>query len=78
MSAWYIFSAMGFYPFDPCGGEYVLGEPQLDEVELKVGEGKTFRIVCGNSWSSELELESGILHPFSNSNSGLQLLYVQS
>ena len=23
MSAWYIFGALGYYPFDPCGGEYV-------------------------------------------------------
>lgn len=34
MSAWYLFSAMGLYPFDPCGGEYVLGAPQLKEVVL--------------------------------------------
>lgn len=34
MSAWYLFSAMGFYPFDPCGGEYVLGAPQLGKVVL--------------------------------------------
>ena len=31
MSAWYLFSAMGFYPFNPCGGEYVLGAPQIGE-----------------------------------------------
>ena len=42
MSAWYIFSAMGFYPFDPCGGEYVLGEPQLDEISIDVGNGNEF------------------------------------
>ena len=36
MSAWYIFSAMGFYPFNPCGGEYVLGAPQLPRVTLNV------------------------------------------
>ena len=36
-------------PFDPCGGEYVLGEAQLDEIELKVGEGKTFRILGGEN-----------------------------
>ena len=44
MSAWYIFGAMGFYPFDPCGGEYVLGAAQLDEVSLRVGGGE-FRVV---------------------------------
>ena len=35
MSAWYIFAAMGFYPFDPCGGEFVLGAPQLKEVKVR-------------------------------------------
>ncbi len=35
MSAWYIFSALGFYPLDPCGGEYVLGAPQLPKAVLK-------------------------------------------
>jgi len=43
MSAWYIFSAMGFYPFDPCGGAYVLGGAQLDEVEVNV-QGGTFKV----------------------------------
>ena len=35
MSAWYLFSAMGFYPFNPCGGEYVIGAPQLSKVTLR-------------------------------------------
>ncbi len=34
MSAWYVFSAMGFYPFNPCGGEYVIGAPQVPKVAL--------------------------------------------
>ena len=37
MSAWYVFSVMGFYPFDPCGGLYVLGAPQVGKVRVKVG-----------------------------------------
>jgi len=37
MSAWYIFSAMGFYPFNPCGGEYVIGAPQLPRITLNLG-----------------------------------------
>ncbi|MBQ0031616.1 MAG: GH92 family glycosyl hydrolase [bacterium] len=36
MSAWYLFSAMGFYPFNPCGGEYVIGAPQVPRVEIEV------------------------------------------
>ena len=43
MSAWYIFSALGFYPFDPCGGKYVLGEPQFSEISVKTGN-KVFRV----------------------------------
>ena len=34
MSAWYLFSAMGFYPFNPCGGEYVIGAPQIEKATL--------------------------------------------
>ena len=37
MSAWYLFSAMGFYPFNPCGGEYVIGAPQVEKVKIKLG-----------------------------------------
>ena len=55
MSAWYVFSAMGFYPFNPCGGEYVIGAPQLPRAELKIengeckiGERKTFSVVAKN------------------------------
>ena len=50
MSAWYLFSALGFYPFNPCGGEYVIGAPQLPRVEIEVGrrggQRKTFRVVA--------------------------------
>ena len=40
MSAWYLFSAMGFYPFNPCGGEYIIGAPQVEKVTLLVGNVK--------------------------------------
>ena len=35
MSAWYLFSAMGFYPFNPCGGDYVVGAPQVEKVTIR-------------------------------------------
>ena len=47
MSAWYLFSAMGFYPFNPCGGEYVIGAPQVACAKLRVGSGE-FRVVARN------------------------------
>lgn len=34
MSAWYLFSALGFYPVDPVSGEYVIGSPFFDTVTL--------------------------------------------
>jgi len=48
MSAWYVFSAMGFYPFNPCGGEYVIGAPQVPKVALGVGVGKVFTVIARN------------------------------
>ena len=48
MSAWFLFSAMGFYPLNPCGGDYVLGAPQVPEVKLALPGGKTLRIVAKN------------------------------
>lgn len=44
MSAWYIFSAIGFYPVNPASGEYVLGAPQLKQVSIRVSEHKSFVI----------------------------------
>lgn len=44
MSAWYMFSAMGFYPVDPVSARYVLGAPQMPEFKLHLAGGKTFTI----------------------------------
>jgi len=46
MSAWYIFSALGFYPVNPCGGEYVLGAPQLPRMTIRLPEGKKFNVIA--------------------------------
>ncbi|WP_158798761.1 GH92 family glycosyl hydrolase [Pedobacter sp. L105] len=48
MSAWYFFSAMGFYPVNPVGGDYVFGAPQLKKIQLKVPGHKTFTIEAKN------------------------------
>ena len=44
MSAWYVFSAMGFYPVDPVSGRYELGTPLYSEVKLHLADGKTFTV----------------------------------
>ena len=46
MSAWYIFSAMGFYPVNPVSGEYVFGAPQFPKFTLHLADGKTFTILA--------------------------------
>ena len=48
MSAWYIFSAMGIYPVNPCGGEYVIGAPQLEEVIIDLPDRKQFTVKAIN------------------------------
>jgi len=48
MSAWYVFSALGFYPVDPCGGDYVLGAPQVPGAEIRLPGGRRFRIKAVN------------------------------
>lgn len=46
MSAWYMFSAMGFYPVNPVSGEYVFGAPQMPKFVLHLQGGKTFTILA--------------------------------
>ncbi len=48
MSAWYIFTAMGFYPVNPADGRYVFGAPQLSKISLAVAVGKSFIIEAKN------------------------------
>jgi predicted alpha-1,2-mannosidase len=44
MSAWYLFSAMGFYPVAPGSGRYELGSPLIKTAVLKLENGKTLSI----------------------------------
>ena len=43
-SAWYIFSALGFYPVCPASDEYVMGAPLFKKATLHLANGKTFTI----------------------------------
>lgn len=49
MSAWYLFSAMGFYPVDPVSGDYSIGSPQVDSAEITLANGKIFKMVAENN-----------------------------
>jgi predicted alpha-1,2-mannosidase len=43
-SAWYVFSALGFYPVCPGTNEYVFGSPLFEKVEMEMPNGQTFTI----------------------------------
>ena len=58
MSAWYVFSAMGFYPFNPCGGAYVLGAPQVPRATIRLPGGKSFTIRANNLSKENLYVKS--------------------
>ena len=46
MSAWYVFSAMGFYPVNPVSGEYEIGTPLFPEMRMHLDNGKTFTVLA--------------------------------
>jgi predicted alpha-1,2-mannosidase len=48
MSAWYLFSALGFYPVNPVSGEYVLGAPQFPEVTLLLPGNRKLSVIAKN------------------------------
>ena len=46
MSAWYVFSAMGFYPVDPVSGKYEIGTPLFPEMQMHLSNGNTFTVLA--------------------------------
>jgi putative alpha-1,2-mannosidase len=48
MSAWFLFSSLGFYPLDPVSGEYVIGAPQVPEATIPLANGKRFSMKAEN------------------------------
>lgn len=49
MSAWYVLSAMGFYPVNPSNGCYVFGSPVINSAVINVGNNKTFTMDVRNN-----------------------------
>ena len=48
-SAWYVFSALGFYPVCPGTNQYVIGTPYFDKVTLHLENGKTLAIKAADN-----------------------------
>jgi predicted alpha-1,2-mannosidase len=62
MSAWYVFSAMGFYPFNPASGEYQIGSPIFEKTTIKVSDNKNFTIISNNVSDKNIYIQSATLN----------------
>lgn len=62
MSAWYVFSAMGFYPVDPVAQSYAIGSPLFDKVEMKLPDGKIFTVIAKNQSAENVYIQSATLN----------------
>jgi predicted alpha-1,2-mannosidase len=58
MSAWFVFSALGFYPVDPVSALYVFGSPLFDRVEVALGGGRTLRVVANGNGADRPYIQS--------------------
>lgn len=58
MSAWYILSALGFYPVDPVSGNYILGSPLFDQATVDLGNGKQLRVEVTRSDPSHAYIQA--------------------
>lgn len=58
MSAWYMLSAMGFYPVDPVSGNFVFGAPQMPKIVLHLTDGKTFTVIAENLSKEHMYVDS--------------------
>ncbi len=58
MSAWYIFTALGFYPVCPGSGEYVIGSPALPEATMHLSNGKVFTMTARNLSPRNIYIQS--------------------
>lgn len=45
MSSWYVFNAIGFYPFSPADPKYIVSVPLFDKVSIQLANGNTYTIV---------------------------------
>ncbi|MCO4292477.1 GH92 family glycosyl hydrolase [Solitalea sp. MAHUQ-68] len=61
-SAWYVFSAMGFYPVCPATDQYVLGAPLFKKIILKLENGKSFVIEAPKNSDKNLYVKSALFN----------------
>ncbi|HSO77540.1 MAG TPA: glycoside hydrolase domain-containing protein, partial [Bacteroidales bacterium] len=62
MSAWYVFSAMGFYPMNPADGKFIIGSPALDRASIALPNGKKFTIIAENNSPDKSVIDKVLLN----------------
>ncbi|MDG1422633.1 MAG: GH92 family glycosyl hydrolase, partial [Flavobacteriaceae bacterium] len=58
MSAWYVFSSLGFYPVTPGSNQYIIGSPLFDKATIHLENGKTFTIEAKNNSKENKYIQS--------------------
>jgi putative alpha-1,2-mannosidase len=62
MSAWYLFTALGFYPVNPASGDYMIGSPLFTKMTLRLSNGKRFTVTAENNSSKNIYIQSASLN----------------
>jgi predicted alpha-1,2-mannosidase len=62
MSAWYMFSSMGFYPVAPGSDEYSLGSPSVKSARLQLENGQTFTVEAINQSDKNVYVQKVLLN----------------
>jgi len=76
-SAWYVFSALGFYPVAPATNQYVIGSPLFDEAKLHLQNGNTFTITADGNGKDNSFIQSARLNNKSFDNTWIATETIQ-
>jgi predicted alpha-1,2-mannosidase len=69
MSAWYVFSSMGFYPVFPASGVYVIGSPVVNKATIQTTSGRPFTVQAVNNSDQNIYIQNITLNGKSYKNS---------
>jgi predicted alpha-1,2-mannosidase len=62
MSAWYVFTVLGFYPVNPSSGQYMIGSPAFRKATVQLASGKRFTVTAENNSATNLYIQSATLN----------------
>lgn len=71
MSAWFVFSSLGFYPVTPGSNQYIMGAPLFPKASVNLENGKTFTVVADNISETNTYVEYAFLN-----NTKLERTYI--